>query len=188
MTWFGLLDPIQPVLSGRWWWVGALAAAVAAWLVLRESVPALRRSADARCRRCGHPFPPGSRFDAEPRPRCSECGAETRSSRDAHVRPMRPWRLAASILLLTAVVLPAPPALAATCTIDGVSYTITISGTNSAETINGTASGDVIDPKGGDDVVNARGGNDKVCPSDGYYEICGNAGVDRIEGGYGPRG
>ena len=106
MTWFHMLDPLQPVLSGRWWWVGALAAAVAAWLVLRESVPALRRSADARCRRCGHPFPPGSRFDAEPRPRCSECGAETRSSRDAHVRPMRPWRLAASILLLTAVVLP----------------------------------------------------------------------------------
>jgi hypothetical protein len=106
MTWFRLLDPLQPVLSGRWWWVGALAAAVAAWLVLRESVPALRRSADARCRRCGHPFPPGARFGAEPFPRCSECGAQARSWRDAHVRPIRTRRFLASVALLGAVVLP----------------------------------------------------------------------------------
>ena len=106
MTVYRLLEPLQPVLSGRWWWVGASLAAVALALLVRELLPAVRRPRAAACRACGHPFGPGTRFDADPPPRCSECGREERSAAAACRHPPRRGRVAALGLVLLLVALP----------------------------------------------------------------------------------
>lgn len=103
---FDWLAPLQPVLSGRWWWVGALLVAIPAFFLLRELLPPLRRTRAAQCRRCGHPFDPATAFEDGRAVRCSECGREARSRGDAHVRPIRRVRAAAFALALCAVAAP----------------------------------------------------------------------------------
>ncbi|NDH65054.1 MAG: calcium-binding protein [Microbacteriaceae bacterium] len=118
----------------------------------------------------------------------------------------RTFSLLFSLVLASALLVPASPASAASesdCTIVGTKKADTLSGTNGPDVICAGAGSDTIYGMGGDDIIRAgsgndiilagagkdtvfgESGNDNIAGSDGADQISGGDGKDRITGGGG---
>ncbi len=94
---------------------------------------------------------------------------------------MRALRLAATAVLLAALLPVGPPASAATPLCHGEKATIV--GTKRADKLVGTVGPDVIVGLSGDDTIAGRAGSDLICGSLGADVLAGDAGDDRVYGG-----